>query len=157
MDYIIKQASTKFEYQTGAAMFREYADSLDFTLSFQSFDNELTILPEMYGEPTGALFLVEANSQTIGVAGLRRIENDHTCEVKRMYIKPGFQGMGIGKALLGALIKKAEALGYHTIKLDTLGPKMPAAVKLYQSFGFVATTPYNYNPHEGILYFEKKL
>ncbi|KQS33517.1 GNAT family N-acetyltransferase [Dyadobacter sp. Leaf189] len=157
MNYHIKQAGTASEYEAGAAMFLAYANSLDFTLCFQNFDDELTILPQMYGEPTGALFLVEADNQAIGVAGLRRIENDHTCEVKRMYIKPEFQGMGIGKALLGALIEKAEVLGYQTIKLDTLGPKMPAAVKLYKSFGFVETPPYNYNPYEGVLYFEKKI
>jgi GNAT superfamily N-acetyltransferase len=157
MNFTIIEARTESDYQAGASMFGEYAASLDFNLAFQSFDNELTILPQMYGAPLGALFLVKVDDQIIGAAGLRRIENDLTCEVKRMYIRPGFQGKGIGKALLQALIEKAESLGYQLIKLDTLGPKMPAAVKLYKSFGFQGTAPYNFNPHEGVLYFEKTL
>lgn len=157
MTFQIIHATTDEHYLTGAALFREYADSLDFTLSFQSFENELTILPQMYGPPSGALFLVENSGEYVGAVGLRRIENDTTCEVKRMYIRPGFQGIGIGKALLAAVIRKAEDLNYKKVKLDTLGPKMPAAVGLYKSFGFIETTPYNYNPHEGVVYFEKEL
>ncbi|MCE6992416.1 GNAT family N-acetyltransferase [Dyadobacter sp. CY323] len=153
----IIQANTPLHYEAAADLFREYADSLDFTLSFQSFENELTILPDMYGPPTGALFLLEYADAFIGVAGLRRIENDTTCEVKRMYIRPGYQGKGLGKSLLSEIIGTAEALNYKLIKLDTLGPKMPAAVRLYQSFGFKETKPYNFNPHEGVLYFEKEL
>jgi putative acetyltransferase len=153
----IIQASTPLHYEKAADLFREYANSLDFTLSFQTFENELTMLPEMYGPPTGALFLLEYSDAFIGVAGLRRIENDETCEVKRMYIRPGYQGKGLGKSLLSEIIETAATLHYKRIKLDTLGPKMPAAVRLYKSFGFKETKPYNFNPHEGVLYFEKKL
>ena len=153
----IIQANTPEHYNAGAAIFKEYAKSLDFTLSFQSFDDELTILPVMYGSPTGALLLVEDDGIYVGAVGLRQIENETTCEVKRMYIRPGYQGKGIGKALMTSVIEAARSMNYKTIKLDTLGPKMPAAVGLYQSFGFKETTPYNFNPYEGVLYFEREL
>jgi len=152
----IIKATTPALYQAGAQLFREYADSLDFALSYQNFDDELLILPVMYGAPTGALFLVEAGNTFIGAVGLRRIENDFTCEVKRMYIRPGYQGQGIGKALMSALIAEAGALGYTTIKLDTLD-KMTAALHLYKSFGFKETTPYNISPLENVLFFEREL
>ena len=150
-------ASTPEQYKAGAILFKEYAESLDFTLSFQSFEDELTILPKMYGTPAGALFLAETEGEYIGAVGLRQIENEYTCEVKRMYIRPGFQGKGIGKKFMENLFEKARQLNYKTIKLDTLGPKMPAAVGLYKSFGFKETTPYNFNPYEGVLYFEREL
>ena len=153
----IIEATNESQYHSGAMLFKEYAGSLDFDLCFQNFDDELTILPEMYGAPTGALFLVIDGDELIGVAGLRRIENDHTCEVKRMYIRPGHQGKGIGKQLMQRILEKAVYYGYKKIKLDTLGTKMPAAVRLYQSFDFIETMPYNYNPHDGVLYFEKVL
>ena len=155
--YTIFQASTDEHYKTGATLFREYADSLDFALSFQSFEDELTILPKMYGKPKGALFLVEANGAFIGAVGLRQIENEYTCEVKRMYIRPNYQGKGIGKTLLQRVVEAAMEMNYKTIKLDTLGSKMPVAVGLYKSFGFKETAPYNYNPYDGVLYFEKSL
>jgi len=150
----IIQATTPAQYETGAELFKEYAGSLDFTLCFQSFDEELKILSQMYGPPTGALLLVETAGQYIGAVGLRRIENDLTCEVKRMYIRPGYQGKGIGKALMEKVLETAGILNYQVIKLDTLS-KMHAAVSLYRSFGFVETQPYNYNPHAGVLYFER--
>ena len=153
----IIQATTPEHYFAAATIFKEYAESLDFTLSFQSFDDELTILPVMYGAPTGTLLLVEDDGTYIGAVGLRQIENETTCEVKRMYIRPGYQGKGIGKALMSSVIEVARSLNYKIIKLDTLGPKMPAAVGLYQSFGFKETTPYNFNPYEGVLYFEREL
>jgi len=153
----IVSASTHEEYEAGAALFKEYGESLDFTLSFQSFEDELTILPKMYGPPSGALFLAKNDGEYIGAVGLRNIENEYTCEVKRMYIKPGYQGKGIGKLLMENVLAVAKAMNYKTIKLDTLGPKMPAAVGLYKSFDFKETTPYNFNPYEGVLYFERKL
>ncbi|QRR01261.1 GNAT family N-acetyltransferase [Dyadobacter sandarakinus] len=153
----IVQASTDADYATAACLFAEYADSLDFTLSFQNFDNELTILPQMYGPPRGALLIVQVSGQSAGVAGLRQIENDETCEIKRMYIRPEFRGLKLGNALMTALIDIARKLGYKTVKLDTLGPKMPAAVNLYRSFSFQEIPAYNVNPHEGILYFAKTL
>ncbi|GGC00973.1 GNAT family N-acetyltransferase [Dyadobacter sediminis] len=153
----IIQASTPADYQTGAALFKEYAASLDFTLCFQNFDDELTVVSDMYGAPTGVLLLVKNENEYIGAVGLRRIENDFTCEVKRMYIRLEFQGKGIGKALMSSVIECARMLHYKIIKLDTLGTKMPAAVALYKSFGFRETVPYNYNPYDGVLYFEREL
>jgi putative acetyltransferase len=144
-------------YQAGAELFNQYADSLDFKLTFQNFEEELQTIPVMYGSPKGALFLVEDNDLYIGVAGLRQIENEYTCEVKRMFILPQYQGKGIGKLLLNTLIQEAQNLNYQHIKLDTLGPKMPAAVALYKSFGFKETKPYNYNPYDGVIYFSKDL
>jgi len=156
MPSILKATNIEL-YQEGGQLFKEYADSLDFTLTFQNFEDELNTIPVMYGAPAGALFLAEDEGVYIGVAGLRQIENAFTCEVKRMFIKPGYQGKGIGKMLLSALIEEARALNYQLIKLDTLGPKMPAAVALYKSFGFKETTPYNYNPYDGVVYFQKDL
>ena len=153
----IINASSELHYRAGALLFKEYADSLDFTLSFQDFEKELGILPKMYGAPTGALLLVELNGEYVGAVGLRQIENPSTCEIKRMYIKPEFQGKGIGKSLMEQILSMARTLQYKTVKLDTLGPKMPAAVGLYKSFGFIETLPYNFNPHQGVLYFEKNL
>lgn len=156
MTKIVKAINSE-QYQAAQKLFDEYAHSLDFTLTFQNFEEEMKKIPVMYGAPTGALLLVNDNDSYVGVAGLRQIENQHTCEVKRMYIQPGHQGKGIGKMVLNALIQEAKSLGYRTIKLDTLGPKMPAAVALYTSVGFKETTPYNYNPYEGVVYFELEL
>lgn len=157
MYWTLSQASTREEYLAAIELFREYVASLDFDLSFQNVDEELTILPIMYGPPTGGLYLVESNDGFVGCAGLRQIENETTCELKRMYIKPSHRQMGIAGAILKQAIEDARSMGYTCMKLDTIGYKMPLAVRLYTSFGFKVTEPYNHNPHEGVVYFEKDL
>jgi putative acetyltransferase len=153
----IIEATSREQFTAASELFRAYAHSLDFSLDFQDFEKELYDLSDMYGPPCGALFLVQDTDKYVGVAGLRSIENGTACEVKRMYIRSEYQGKGIGKQLLKKVIERAKELGYDLVKLDTLGPKMPAAVALYKSFGFIETLPYNYNPYEGVMYFEKSL
>ena len=157
MKWEVIEASTAEEYKAAVGLFNEYIASLDFDLDFQNVDHELTILPTMYGPPTGRLFLVRAEGAFVGCAALRRIENDTTCELKRMYLRPACRGLGIGKTIMEKSMVCARSLGYITMKLDTIGYKMPWAVKLYESYGFRETTPYNHNPHEGVLYFERDI
>ncbi len=157
MKWTITEATKAAEYSAAFVLFKEYVASLDFDLGFQNFDHELTILPDMYGPPTGRLFLVVVDGEFVGCAALRRIENDTTCELKRMYLRPNYRHLGIGKAIMEKAMETARALGYKTMKLDTIGYKMPNAVKLYKSFGFQETQPYNHNPYEGVIYFSKEL
>ena len=157
MDWTIIEASTAAEYTAAFGLFKEYLASLDFDLSFQNIDRELSTLPAMYGPPTGRLFLVRAGGEFVGCAGLRRIEDETTCELKRMYLRPAFRGMGIGKAIMEKSLEAARSLNYRVMKLDTHGTKMPWAVGLYKSYGFRQTTPYNFNPHAGVIYFEREL
>ena len=157
MEWKIIEASKAAHYAAAFGLFKEYVASLDFDLDFQNIDHELTILPTMYGPPRGTLFLVEVNGEFVGCAALRPIENDTTCELKRMYLRPAYRGHGIGKAIMDKSLDVARRLGYAIIKLDTIGYKMPWAVELYKSYGFRETAPYNHNPHAGVMYFERHL
>ena len=157
MEWTIIEASKATEYAAALELFKEYMASLDFDLGFQNIDHELTILPTMYGPPSGVLLLVQAEGDFVGCAALRRIENATTCELKRMFLRPTYRGHGMGKGLMEKLLVAARALGYTTMKLDTIGYKMPWAVGLYESYGFRETTPYNHNPHAGVMYFERQL
>lgn len=157
MNWTIIEARKAAEYSAAFVLFKEYIASLDFDLGFQNIDHELTILPEMYGPPTGCLFLVKAGGEFVGCAALRRIENDTTCELKRMYLRPNYHRLGIGKAMMEKALQTARTLGYQTMKMDTIGYKMPNAVKLYKSFSFHEIEPYNHNPYEGVVYFSREL
>ncbi|TDB65151.1 GNAT family N-acetyltransferase [Arundinibacter roseus] len=157
VDWKILEATEPAHFEAAMELFSEYISSLDFDLSFQNVEQERSLLPTMYGRPTGCFFLVQSGQDFIGCAGVRQIENDQTCELKRMYIKPPFQGIGIGRALMEKAIETAQALGYSTMKLDTIGYKMPRAVKLYERYGFLETQPYNYNPHKGVKFFTRQL
>ena len=146
---------TPEHYQIAVKLFSEYADWLGVDLCFQSFDKELQTLAKMYAPPSGELFLIENENIFIGCAGLRQLDSEN-CELKRMYVKSEFRGLKLGEQLMEISLKTAKDLGYKTMKLDTLSRLTPA-LKLYEKYGFQEIKPYNFNPENDVLYFEKSL
>jgi ribosomal protein S18 acetylase RimI-like enzyme len=76
--------------------------------------------------------------------------------MKRLYVRPAARGLGIGGALVAAIIRSAQELRYAQMKLDTL-PTMPEALALYKRFGFAEIEAYYHNPVPGTVYLGKKL
>jgi ribosomal protein S18 acetylase RimI-like enzyme len=76
--------------------------------------------------------------------------------MKRLYVRPAARGLGIGAALVAAIIHAAEELGYREMKLDTL-PSMPEALALYKRCGFLEIRAYYHNPVPGTVYLGKRL
>ena len=151
-----------FKYVVGEVMleeikqlFMEYAQSLDIDLAFQDFGTELKTLPGKYGPPDGALILASVDGKGAGCVALRRISED-ICEMKRLYVRNTYRGLGIGKALISMLVDEAKKSDYRYIRLDTLAA-MKEAQNLYISFGFYDIEPYIYNPIEGARFMELKL
>lgn len=151
-DFIFANHSQQYEKAKG--LFKEYAMSLPITLDFQHFEEELTIVDEMYNLPQGALLLIMNNDVAIGCAGIRLLEKD-ICELKRMYIQPAYRKLGLSKKLMQLLLTKAIELGYHSMKLDTL-KEMTPAIQLYKQFGFEEIPAYYHNPNDHVVYMEKK-
>lgn len=136
-------------------LFMEYAESLPTDLSFQNFETELRTLPGKYGPPDGILLLALLNEKPAGCIALRKI-SDGICEMKRLFVRKEYQGLGLGKQLIAAAIKEAAAHHYGFMRLDTL-PTMKKAQELYRAFGFYEIEPYVYNPIAGTRYMELKL
>ena len=136
-------------------LFEEYASYLGIDLSFQDFDSELANLPGDYVSPDGCLFLALWEGQVAGCVGLRKFSLG-ICEMKRLYTKPQFRGLGVGRILCEAIIEKARNIGYHHMRLDTL-PSMETARHLYSSLGFEEIDPYRYNPVDGASFWELEL
>ncbi|OXV05066.1 hypothetical protein Egran_07166 [Elaphomyces granulatus] len=131
----------------------EYAFSLNFSLCFQDFDNELDTLPGKYSPPDGFILLAFTDNKCAGCIALKKLE-DGICEMKRLYVRPEYRNLGIGKMLVEKLIDEARQIGYAKMRLDTIEDKMKNAVKLYKSFGFYKIDAYYENPQPGVLYME---
>jgi ribosomal protein S18 acetylase RimI-like enzyme len=132
-------------------LFREYADSLGVDLSFQGFEQELAELPHGYD----ALLLARVDGRAVGCVGVRPHKAE-TCEMKRLYVRPGGRGLGVGRKLALAAIEHARADGYKAMRLDTL-PTMQTAQGLYDSLGFQEIEPYRHNPIAGSRFLELRL
>ena len=150
------QAETPAQISHARELFLEYAQSLGFSLCFQSFDKELADLPGKYAPPTGRLLLAEYEGELAGCVALRKLEDD-ICEMKRLYIRPQFRGKKLGRALADRIIAEARQIGYQRMRLDTVEPIMKDAVAMYRKLGFREITPYTINPIEGALYMELEL
>jgi ribosomal protein S18 acetylase RimI-like enzyme len=151
----ILEIETKGDLFEVRNLFEEYADSLGIDLDFQGFDEELAELPGEYGSPDGCLLLALWKGQVAGCVALRKF-SPGICEMKRLYTKPQFRGLGIGRALCEEVIGWARRLGYERMRLDTL-PSMEEAKGLYGSLGFREIEPYRFNPVEGASFMELTL
>jgi len=74
--------------------------------------------------------------------------------MKRLYVRPGYRGTGLGKKLVEELIVEARKIGYTRMRLDTVGESMKDAVALYRRLGFKDIAPYREYPLDGVLYME---
>jgi putative acetyltransferase len=137
------------------SLFVEYQEGLGISLCFQGFDRELATLPGDYARPRGRLLLARIAGEPAGCVALRPLGRD-AAEMKRLYVRPAYRGMGIGRMLAECAIDEARALGARVLKLDTL-PTMATAQSLYAELGFVATAPYNDNPVEGVRFLALEL
>jgi putative acetyltransferase len=134
-------------------VFLEYGGSLGFSLCFQSFDEELKNLPGAYGAPSGRLLLVRYAEHAAGCIALRKLEAG-ICEMKRLYVRPDYRGLGLGRMLVERLIAEARAMGYARMRLDTVAPAMQDAIALYRRMGFQEISPYSAIPVEGAVWME---
>ena len=111
----IMTACTNKEYEAARLLFREYATWLNIDLSFQSFEEELLQLKEMYSIPVGAIFLAKNETSFVGCVAIRKKE-EGIAELKRMYVQPSFQQGGVGTKLLHVALQRK----HHLPILNTL-------------------------------------
>jgi len=148
----VVDALTASDIAVARALIQEYAATLGGNLDYQNLSHELEHLDEMYAPPSGALLLARRGDEAVGCVAFRPFDHD-TCEMKRLYVRPGFRGLAVGRALARTAIGRACARGYRRIVLDTLAT-MGEARELYTSLGFRETAPYNRAPIGGIVYME---
>jgi ribosomal protein S18 acetylase RimI-like enzyme len=151
---LLKQPASSADWDMTRAIFQEYAGSLQVDLCFQGFDNELQSLPGEYAEPRGALLMAWVDGALAGCCALRPLDSSdysNAAEMKRLYVRPAFRGLGLGRQLTEAILDAARKAGYSCVLLDTLDD-MESARALYEDLGFEEIPPYYHNPFAGAHY-----
>ncbi|MGW8195557.1 MAG: GNAT family N-acetyltransferase [Desulforhopalus sp.] len=154
-DIDIIQAIKSGQVACARRLFEEYAAWLGIDLSYQGFAAELRALPGSYAPPRGRLLLAQVKGVAAGCVALRPLESG-ICEMKRLFVRPGFRGMGLGSLLAARIVEEARALGYRTMRLDTL-PFMQGAISLYETLGFSRCPAYYDTPLTETIFMELKL
>jgi putative acetyltransferase len=152
------------EVPLARALFLEYAAWLDMDLCFQGFDAELAGLPGGYAPPAGNLWFARADRSAeravAGVVGLRPFGRDgrrgDCCEMKRLWVRPAYRRLGLGRRLAEQALRAAVELGYCRMRLDTVR-HMTEAQALYASLGFRDRTAEVAEPHPDLIYMERDL
>jgi putative acetyltransferase len=156
---LIAPASGPQDLDAVRTLFQEYAKSLAVDLCFQQFEQELAGLPGEYAAPRGCLLLATVQGGFAGCCALRALDGvdyANACEMKRLYVRPQFRGLGLGRLLAEAILDQARQADFACVLLDTLDD-MEAARALYDELGFVDIAPYYFNPIAGAHYLKAAL
>ncbi len=83
----------------------------------------------------GKIFFAVLGDKIIATVALMPTENELTCELTKMAVKPKYRNRGIGKKLLNKCIEFSNYNGYESIILYS-NKKLKNAIHLYKLFGF---------------------
>ena len=101
-----------------------------------------------------AFFVTRHDESPAGCGGIKLFGAEYG-EVKRMYVRPEFRGLGLGKRMLDHLMEYAQIQGVGILRLET-GIYQTDAIALYERWGFRKCPPFGeYREDPLSLYFEK--
>jgi GNAT superfamily N-acetyltransferase len=87
-----------------------------------------------------AFFVLRENGVPAGCGGVQLFGTEYG-ELKRMYVRPPFRGLGFGKLLLDHLAAFARSRGVNLLRLET-GVHQVAAITLYEREGYERVGPF---------------
>lgn len=145
------EATAPQELDAVRELFAEYARSVDEPACFAGFGRELAELPGGYL----MLVLAREAGAAAGCVAVRALD-ERTAEMKRLYVRPAYRGLGLGRSLAEEAIAIARKGRYRRMVLDSL-PKMREALALYRALEFREVPPYLPQPTPGARCFELRL
>jgi putative acetyltransferase len=101
-----------------------------------------------------AFFVTRYEDEPAGCGGLKLFGREYA-EIKRMYVRPVYRGLGLGKAMLNHLAEYARERQVSVLRLET-GIYQTEAIGLYEAFGFQRRPPFGeYKDDPLSVYYEK--
>ena len=119
-----------------AGAFRDLnLDWIEEYFTVEEIDRKHLLTPaESILAPGGAIFIAERSGVPVGCCALLN-HGGGIYEVSKMAVDRSLRGLGIGKVLLSAVIRRARAMG--AVKLTIVSNTVLAsAIRLYRDLGF---------------------
>jgi len=103
-----------------------------------------------------AFFVTRYEGNPAGCGGVKLFGREYG-EIKRMYVRPDYRGLGLGKAMLNRLAEYAQERQVNVLRLET-GIYQTEAIGLYEGSGFQRRPPFGeYKVDPMSVYFEKTI
>jgi len=103
-----------------------------------------------------AFFVIREDGVPAGCGGVQLFGAEYG-ELKRMYVRPQFRGLGLGRLMLNHLADYSRQQGIGVLRLET-GIYQEEAIGLYEGFGFQRIPPFGAYMEDPLsLFFEKRI
>jgi GNAT superfamily N-acetyltransferase len=103
-----------------------------------------------------AFFLTRHDGVLAGCGGIELFGTEYG-EIKRMYVRPQFRGLGLAKLMLDHLAAYARGRNIHLLRLET-GIHQKNAIALYERIGFQPIPPFgDYKEDPLSRFYEKRI
>ncbi len=112
--------------------------------------SDLLDIEALYLEDSGEFLVGELDGEIVAMGALMKTSPGRA-EIKRMRVASDCRRQGFGQAILDVLHRRASALGYSTLHLDT-GINHGVAKNLYESNGYQETRRGMIGPVECVFY-----
>lgn len=101
-------------------------------------------------------FIIRDDGTPVGCGGVKLFGTDYG-EIKRMYVRPQYRGLGFAKLMLNHLAEYARKHGISKLRLET-GIAQREAIALYERSGFQSIPPFGeYKPDPLSRFYEKQI
>jgi len=101
-------------------------------------------------------FVARCEGAAAGCGAIKWYDPEYA-EIKRMYVRPAFRGLGLGRAMIGHLEIRAAERGIRVLRLET-GICQLEAIGLYDRMGYKRIGPFGeYLPDPLSYFYEKQL
>jgi Acetyltransferases len=101
-----------------------------------------------------AFFVTRQDGVLAGCGGIELFGTEYG-EIKRMYVRPQFRGLGLAKLMLNHLAAYARERNVHLLRLET-GIHQKEAIALYERMGFQTISPFGMYKEDPLSRFYEK-
>ena len=135
---LIRTNSENPDFKKLSALFDTYLVDIDGEeKDFFAFYNNVQL---------DTVLVVYENSEVLGCGAFKKFD-EHTAEIKRMFVHPNHRNKGIARFVLKELELWASDFGFTSFILET-SPKLTSAIALYKKTGYQLIP--NYGQYIGV-------